>query len=91
MQGLSYLLSALGLISTVCALITKGEKFKTVLFFVFCGNMLVAVSYLVGGKGINGAASCCLGSVQTLIISLTRKTSRCRIGLQPFISPLSRR
>lgn len=67
MQGLSYLLSALGLLSMICASIIKGTKIKAILFLVFCGNILVATSYLVSGGGINGAAACYLGGVQTLI------------------------
>lgn len=67
MQILSYVFSALGLISMICASLIKGEKMKTVLFLVFCGNVLVATSYLLGGSGINGAAACYLGGVMTLI------------------------
>lgn len=67
MQGLSYALSALGLISMICASMIKGTKFSIVLFLVFCGNMLVATSYLIGGAGINGAAACYFGGIQTLI------------------------
>ena len=67
MQALSYVLSSLGLISMILASLIKGEKMKTILFLVFCGNFLVATSYLAGGSGINGAAACYLGAVQSLI------------------------
>lgn len=67
MQVLSYLLSALGLISMIIASVIKGSKIKTILFLVFCGNVLVATSYLIGGAGMNGAAACYLGGAQTLI------------------------
>ncbi|MBQ7897209.1 MAG: YgjV family protein [Clostridia bacterium] len=67
MQILSYALSLLGLLSMILASLTKGERMKTILFLVFCGNVLVATSYLVGGSGINGAAACYLGALQTLI------------------------
>lgn len=67
MQILSYVLSLLGLSSMILASLTKGERMKTILFLVFCGNVLVATSYLVGGSGINGAAACYLGGAQTLI------------------------
>ena len=67
MLVLSYILSILGLISMICASLVKGEKMKTILFLVFCGNVLVATSYLAGGSGINGAAACYLGGLQTLI------------------------
>lgn len=67
MQSLPFILSTLGLISMILASLTKGERMKLILFFVFCGNFLVATSYLLDGKGINGAAACYLGAVQTLI------------------------
>ncbi len=67
MQVLSYVLSLSGLLSMILASLTKGERMKTILFLVFCGNALVATSYLLGGSGINGAAACYLGAVQTLI------------------------
>ncbi len=67
MQIAAYILSALGLLSMICASLTKGEQMKRILFLVFCGNVLVATSYLLEGKGINGAAACYLGGVQTII------------------------
>ena len=67
MQVLSFVLSALGMISMITATILKGENMKKILFLVFCGNVLVATSYLVGGSGFNGAASCYVGSIQAII------------------------
>ena len=67
MQILSFVLSTLGLVSMITASLIKGKKMKTILFFVFFGNLLVALSYLVGGSGINGAASCFIGAAQTII------------------------
>lgn len=67
MEILSYILSLLGLASMITASLVKGEKMKKILFFVFCGNVLVATSYLVGGSGFNGAASCYIGGVQAII------------------------
>ncbi|MBQ4544970.1 MAG: YgjV family protein [Oscillospiraceae bacterium] len=64
---MSYVLSVLGLISMICASLTKGEKMKRILFFVFCGNFLVATSYLVAGSGINGAAACYIGSIMSIV------------------------
>ena len=64
---LSYVLSILGLISMISASLIKGERMKTILALVFCGNIFVAVSYHIGGSGINGAAACYLGGVMTLI------------------------
>jgi len=67
MQILSYVLSILGLISLILTTLAKGEKMKSILFLLFCGNFLYATSYLVGGSGINGAASCYLGAVLSII------------------------
>ena len=67
MQTLAYILSVAGLISMILASLVKGEKMKTVLFFVFCGNALVGTSYLLDGSGINGAAALYLGAAQTII------------------------
>lgn len=67
METLSYVLSLIGLLSMIIASLIKGERMKTILFLVFCGNVLVATSYLTGGSGINGAATCYLGGVITLI------------------------
>jgi len=51
----------------ISASLTKGQNMKLILFFVFCGNVLVATSYLIDGSGINGAAACYLGGVQSII------------------------
>lgn len=67
MEILSYVLSLLSLASMITASLIKGEKMKKTLFFVFCGNVLVATSYLVGGSGFNGAVSCYIGGVQAII------------------------
>ena len=66
MQILSYILSLAGLLSMVAASLIKGKNMKTILLFVFLGNVLVATSYLMTG-GINGAVSCYIGGAQTLI------------------------
>ncbi len=67
MQVLSFVLSILGLASMIAASLIKGKGMKTILFFVFAGNALVATSYLIGGSGINGAASCYIGAAQAII------------------------
>ncbi len=67
MPYLSYVLSVVGLICMISASLIKGEKMKSILVLVCLGNALVATSYLIGGSGINGAASCYLGALQTLI------------------------
>lgn len=66
MKILAYVLSALGLVCMISASLIKGEKMTKTLFLVFCGNLLCATSYLIG-DGINGAAACYVGTVQTLI------------------------
>lgn len=67
MQILSYVLSIAGLVSMILASIVKGQNMKKILLFVFMGNMLFATSYLLAGNGINGAASCYLGGLQSII------------------------
>ena len=67
MKTLSYVLSVAGLLCMIAASLVKGKKMETILAFVFFGNALVATSYLIGGSGLNGAASCYIGAAQTLI------------------------
>lgn len=67
LQILAFALSVLGLLCMITASLIKGERMKLILFFVFCGNFLVATSYLLDGKGLNGAAACYLGGVQSII------------------------
>lgn len=66
-QILSFVFSILGLLSMIFASMIKGERMKRVLFLVFCGNVFVAVSYILGGRGFNGAATCFVGSIQAII------------------------
>ena len=66
MEVLSYILSGAGLVCMILASLVKGEHIKRILVLVSCGNFLTATSYLLD-SGINGAASCYLGSVQTII------------------------
>lgn len=67
MQIISYILSVLSLASMITASLIKGERIKRILFFVLLGNLLMSASYLVGGKGINGAAACLLGTVMCAV------------------------
>lgn len=67
MNVIPYVFSILGLSCMITSSLLKGEKMKSILFLVFCGNFLVATSYLLDGKGINGAATCYLGGVQSII------------------------
>ena len=62
-----YILSVLSLASMVSASLIKGQNMKKILVLVFCGNTLAALSYLASGGGLNGAASCFIGSAQTVI------------------------
>ena len=66
MQTISYILSLAGLGASVIASLLKGKGIGKILVFVFLGNMLVALSYLVGANG-GGAVSCFIGGVQALI------------------------
>ncbi len=66
MQILSYILSLAGLAAMLIASLIKGKNMKTILLLVFAGSVLVATSYLITG-GINGAVSCYIGAVQTII------------------------
>ena len=67
MKITAFILSITGLISMITASLIKGKRMKLILFLVFCANALVATSYLLDGKGINGAAACYLGAFQSLI------------------------
>ncbi len=65
---MSYVLSFLGLASMIAASLVKGKRMTAILLLVFFGNALVAAGYLIDGS-INGAVSCGIGAVQTLINS----------------------
>ena len=47
MEFLAYVLSFVGLACMISASLVKGENMKKILFLAFCGNFLVATSYLV--------------------------------------------
>ncbi len=61
------ILSMVCLASMIAASLLKGKSMKLILFLVFCGNLSIAVSYLLKGYGINGAASCFIGAAQAVI------------------------
>ena len=67
MEILSYVFSLLGLVAMILASLVGGEKMKRILLLAFCGNVLVGLSYIADGTGINGAASCFLGAVQSIV------------------------
>ena len=67
MQTFAFVLSILSTVSMITASLIKGKRIGLILFFVFLGNVLVATSYLIDGKGINGAAACYLGAIMSII------------------------
>ena len=67
METLAFIFSTLGLIAMLTSSLLKGKNMKKILILVFLGNAFVAVSYLLGGSGLNGAASCILGSLFSFI------------------------
>ena len=67
MQTLAFVLSILSTVSMITASLIKGKRIKLILFFVFLGNVLVATSYLIDGKGLNGAAACYLGGIMAIV------------------------
>ena len=67
MQQLSLIANLLGLALVIMASLSKGSKIKTILILVILGNFSIAMGYILGGTGINGAVSCLLGCTQALI------------------------
>ena len=67
METLAFIFSTLGLIAMLTSSLLKGKNMKKILILVFLGNAFVAVSYLLGGSGLNGAASCILGALFSII------------------------
>lgn len=67
MELLAFVLSTLGLISVTSASLIKGKRMALILLLVFGGNILYATSYVVDGRGINGAASCYLGGALAIV------------------------
>ena len=61
------ILSLLCLLLCIIASLVKGKNMKLILFLVFGSNLSIALSYLIGGQGINGAASCFIGAAQAII------------------------
>ena len=67
METLAFIFSTLGLIAMLTSSLLKGKNMKKILILVFLGNAFVAVSYLLGGSGLNGAASCILGALFSIV------------------------
>ena len=66
MEILAFALSTLGTVCVCIPPLLKGKNMKLILLFVFSSNALVATSYVLTGA-FTGAASCFVGSVQTII------------------------
>ena len=67
MEIAAFIFSILGLIAMLTSSLIKGRSMKNILILVFLGNAFVAISYLLDGSGLNGAASCLLGATQSII------------------------
>ena len=67
MKTLAFILNLVGLVLAISASLIKGEKMKKTLLLILLGNLLVAISYLISGVGINGAASGILACIQIAI------------------------
>lgn len=67
MEIAAFIFSIIGLIAMLTSSLIKGRNMKHILILVFLGNSFVAISYLLDGSGLNGAASCLLGATQTII------------------------
>lgn len=66
METLAFILNLIGLGSIILSTFVPGGRMKAILLLCALGNLLVAISYLLSGTGINGAASCFLGAAQTV-------------------------
>lgn len=67
MEILAYIFSILGQIMIISASLIKGRRMKLILLLVFGANFSYATSYVLNGTGINGAASCYLGSILAVV------------------------
>ncbi len=68
METVSYILSITSLVSMIISSLLKGRNMKKILFFVFLGNALMALSYLLIGNEA-GAVSCFIGAAMAIINS----------------------
>ena len=67
LEALAFALSIGSLISLLVGSVLDGKRMRLILFLIFLGNILLAVSYLLQGSGINAAASCFLGGGQAIV------------------------
>ena len=67
LEALAFALSIGSLVSLLVGSVLDGKRMRLILFLIFLGNILLAVSYLLQGSGINAAASCFLGGGQAIV------------------------
>lgn len=66
METLAFILSTLGTVCICIPPLIKGKNMKLILLLVFFANAFVALSYFFT-NAFNGAATCCLGAIQTVV------------------------
>ena len=66
MGTIAFILSSIGTVFVCIPPLLKGKNMKLTLLLMFWTNVLIAISYILTGA-FNGAASCCVGAVQTFI------------------------
>ncbi len=57
----------LGMGAIIASSLLKGKSMKLILILAFLSNAFVAIGYFLQGQGINGAASCLLGAVFSIV------------------------
>ena len=67
LEILAFVLSIGSLVSLLIGSVLDGKRMRLILFLIFLGNILLAVSYLIQGSGINAAMSCFLGGGQAIV------------------------
>lgn len=66
METVAFILSILGTVCACLPSLLKGKNMTGILLCVFLANAFVGISYVITGA-FNGAGSCFLGAVQTVI------------------------
>ena len=75
MDILAFILSTLGTACICIPSLIKGKNMRLILLLVFSSNVFTASSYILTGA-FNGAATCCLGAVQTIINSFFERKEK---------------
>ncbi len=57
----------LGMGAIIASSLLKGKSMKLILILAFLSNAFVAIGYFLQGQGINGAASCLLGAIFSIV------------------------